>query len=200
MALNNIPDNVKEFLFDVQFLDIFLLTVLLTIATFIIWFMYRQLSKRDLFKSPIYETAEKGTLIRKILYVIEYGTLFPIFTFIWFLVFSFCLYLLVQGYLLKDILLLSIVLISAARIAAYINEKFSEDLAKLFPLALIATVVINPNFTADIQLRNFTEFIAAIPQMAKYLVFTIFLELFLRVSHGVYVHFKNNRENKEKKK
>jgi len=196
MAIN-ILNNLKEFLFDVQFLDLFLLTVLLTIATFIIWFMYRQLSKRDLFKSPIHETAEKGTLIRKIFYVIEYGTLFPVFTFIWFLVFSFCLYLLVQGYLLKDILLLSIVLISAARIAAYINEKFSEDLAKLFPLALIATVIINPSFTAEIQLKNFTEFITAVPQMAKYLVFTIFLEVFLRMAHGIYAHFKNNKD-KEK--
>ncbi|MBI2546495.1 hypothetical protein HYV81_04915 [Candidatus Woesearchaeota archaeon] len=198
-SLQKIPAALKEFFMDEQFLDLFLLTLALTIAAFIIWFMYRQLSRRDLFKEPIVDhtTAEKGSLKRKLLYLVEYGTLFPILTFIWFLVFSACLYLLLDGYNLTDILLLSIVLISASRIAAYISQPFAEDLAKLLPLTLIATVILNPEFSAQLQLKNFSTFTAAIPQMAKYLVFTVFLELFLRMSHGIYAHLKNNKKDKK---
>ena len=125
-------------------------------------------------------------LVGFIFYVVEYVLLFPVFTFFWFIVFSVLLSFMAKSQVVGNILLVSIALVSAVRLAAYYDEDLSKDLAKMLPFALLGI------FLVDISYFSFStsiETLKLIPSfwktMVYYLVFAIVLEFILRIGYGI---------------
>src|SRR3989338_6220626 len=186
--------SIVSYFRDSQYIDIFTATIILALTGLVIWFMYKQLSKRDLFKieAPKKQENKFINFIRHLIYSLKYAAVFPVYTFIWFLVFSIFLHLLSPGQEISKTMLLGIVVISSIRILAYINEGMAEDLAKLLPLTLIAAVLANPEFF--IQKFSFSSllvFKTETPKIVKFLLFTVLLEWILRLGHGFFMLIKD---------
>ena len=137
---------IKHFILDKQFLNLFTSTIVLFLASLLAWYIYyKQLARRDLFEIPKLNMKSKfANVFDRIIYFLKYLFVFPIYSFIWFLIFSFLLFALSKSRPIEGILFLGIIVVAATRIGAYVSEKLAEDMAKLLPLTLIAIFLIDP--------------------------------------------------------
>lgn len=153
----------------------------------IIWYFYRSLAKRDLFSLNLkkYEK-QKHAALKKLIgfisYLIEYVIVFPVITFLWFLVLALFLFLLAKSQSIQGILLISMALVSGVRIAAYYSEDLSRDLAKLLPFALLGIALVDPSFfSLQLFFDRLTEVIGFLPSTINFILFIILLESALKV-------------------
>lgn len=184
---------VKDFILDKQFLNLFMSTIVLFFVSLLAWYIYyKQLARRDLFEIPKLNLKSKFiNVLDKIIYFLKYLFIFPIYSFIWFLVFSFLLFLLSKSRPIEDILFLGIILVTATRMGAYISEKLAEDMAKLLPLTLVAIFLIDPKaVTLQTVTSSFPLLLQQIPRAAKYLLFIIVLEWLLRIGYWIVTSIK----------
>ncbi len=184
----------KNFLLDKQFLNLFISTIFLFFASLLSWYIYyKQLARRDLFEIPKLNLKSKFVnVLDRIIYFLKYLLIFPIYSFIWFLVFSFLLFALSKSRPIEDILFLGIIVVAATRIGAYVSEKLAEDMAKLLPLTLIAIFLIDPKaVTIETITSSFPILLQQIPRVAKYLLFIIAVEWLLRIGHWIVISIKS---------
>ena len=177
---------LKEFFVDKQFLVLLSSTIILFLAIFIMWYFYhKQLSKKNLFEIPkIDSNSQFVNFINRLVYFLKYIIIFPLYSFIWFLIFSFLLVLIAKSRPISEIMFFGIVIVSVTRIAAYVSSKLSEDMAKLLPWALIIVFLIDPqSITIESVQASFNSFMQEIPNVAKYLIFIAFVEWGLRIGH-----------------
>ena len=134
---------------------------------------YRFIARKDIFKLNLkkYNQGNFG-IIKKIfgliLYVVEYILLFPLFTVFWFITLTIFMTFLGKEQTIQNILLVSIVLVSAVRITAYYNEDLSRDLAKMLPFALLGVFMI------DITYFSFNSSLSALlrlPALWKIIIY-----------------------------
>ena len=171
------------------YFQLFLFTFGLFFYSVFVWFFYKSLSKRDLFKLDLekynfYNTKHKT--LRKIggaiKYTLKYGIIFPIFIFIWFLILSLFLLIMTEEAVVSQILLLSIVVVSTIRITSYFKEDLSNDLAKLIPFALLAISLVDTNFfEVETTIARLSEIPILWDQIFQFLVFSVVLEWVLRI-------------------
>jgi hypothetical protein len=167
--------------FDQQFLSILIATILLFLLVFLIWTVYRTLSKRDIFRFNM--RLEHAKTKDFLVHAAKYFILFPLYIFLGFLIFAFSLFLLIKPTLEQEtlILFMAIVLVSTIRIAAYVHEHLAEDLAKAIPLTVLVVLLTSANISSlGIPFEEMAHFITQIPGFLKYLIFTIMLEAVLR--------------------
>ena len=154
---------LKDFFVDRQFLVLLSSTIVLFVAIFIMWYFYhKQLSKKDLFEIPKIDTNSKFmSFIDRFIYFSKYLIIFPVYSFIWFLIFSFLLVLIAKTRPIGEIMFFGIVIVSVTRIAAYVSSKLAEDMAKLLPWALIIIFLIDPQSitmeSIQISFNNFVQ-------------------------------------------
>ena len=163
-------------------------TIVLFLASLLAWYIYsKQLAKRDLFELPqIMENKSFGNFLKKMVYFLKYLIVFPIYSFLWFWIFSFLLFLLSKSRTLEEIFYFGIVVVAATRIGAYVSEKLAEDMAKLLPWSLILIFLIDPSaITIKSILSSFDTFYQQIPKVAKYLAFIVAVEWVLRISYWI---------------
>ena len=178
----------KKFILDEQFLNLFISTIFLFFASLLAWYIYyKQLARRDLFEIPKLNLKSKfANVLDRIIYFLKYLFIFPIYSFIWFLVFSFLLFVLSKSRPIEDILFLGIIVVAATRIGAYASEKLAEEMAKLLPLTLIAIFLIDPKaVTIETISSSFPVLLQQIPRVPKYLLFIIAVEWLLRIWHWI---------------
>ncbi len=183
----------KDFVLDKQFLNLLMSTIVLFFASLLAWYIYyKQLARRDLFEIPKLNLKLRFiNIVDRIIYFLKYLFIFPVYSFMWFLIFSFLLFVLSKSRPIGDILFLGIIVVSATRIAAYVSEKLAEDMAKLLPLTLIAIFLINPEaVTLKTITSSFPLLLQQFPRVAKYLLFIIVLEWVLRIVHWIVVSIK----------
>ena len=131
--------------------------IVFTIGIFLysifIWHFYKKLSKRDLFKLNLekYEFDHSGwvwfkKLISVVMYLIEYCILFPIYILFWFAIITIFLFVITENIGVENILLISMSLIAATRMASYYKEDLANDISKLVPFALLAILITDPYF------------------------------------------------------
>jgi hypothetical protein len=192
-------------LLDNKFFNLFVLTITLALSGLAMWFMYTKLAKKDLFtiSKPKKESSKFGKFICNTAYISKYILFLPLYSFLWFIVFSFILLILSKSQNPESILYFCIVIISAIRVCAYLNEKLAEDMAKLLPLTMVATVIINPNFLSlDLETiinmftLNTSNIIPLLPSYIKLLLFTIILEWILRIISTIANAIKNKKSKK----
>ena len=184
-SLNSIsslfPEPYKSYLV----LGIFIL--LISIYSIFVWKFYRFLAKRDLLELNLnqYNNSEHPFLkkfFEVLLFIAEYIIILPVVVFFWFFVISIILLLLAKEHSISNILLISATMVGAIRISAYYNEDLSKDLAKLFPLTVLAVAFLTPNF---FDLNNTISKISEIPNLFTniifYLIAIVILEFVLRI-------------------
>ena len=186
MSFNDYITLAKDFVLDKQFLNLFISTIILFLASLLAWYVYyKQLARKDLFEIPKLNMKSKfANILDKIIYFLKYLFVFPVYSFIWFLIFSFLLFVLSKSRPIEDILFLGIIVVAATRMGAYVSEKLAEDMAKLLPLTLIAIFLMDPkSVTFQTITSSFSILLQQIPRVAKYLLFIIVLEWLLRIGN-----------------
>ena len=184
-SLNSIsslfPEPYKSYLI----LGIFIL--LISIYSIFVWKFYRFLAKRDLLELNLnqYNNSDHPFLkkfFEVLLFIAEYIIILPVVVFFWFFVISIILLLLAKEHSISNILLISATMVGAVRISAYYNEDLSKDLAKLFPLTVLAVAFLTPNF---FDLNDTISKISEIPNLFTniifYLISIVILEFILRI-------------------
>ena len=184
---------VREFIWDKQYLNLLMSTMVLFLASWLSWYIYyKQLARRDLFEIPKLNMQTKFVnFLDRAIYFLKYLLIFPVYSFIWFLIFSFLLFVLSKSRSIEEILFLGIIVVAATRMGAYISEKLAEDMAKLLPLTLIAIFLMDQKaVTLDTFISSFNSILLQLPKVAKYLLFIIVVEWLLRVFHWTFTSIK----------
>lgn len=173
-----------------EYLRIVYLIIILFVVFFIIWEIYIRLSNKDL---SLTKSQEKITnWLDYLLYWIRYFLLLPIFTFLGFAVFSISLIVLVPKLKTYDAMLFGIILVSTVRLAAYFHAKMAEDLAKLLPLALIVSIISQPELISlRLDPNLFSTIKEVAPKFLNYFILIFGLELFLKFSYLISESAKN---------
>lgn len=188
---------IREFVWDKQYLNLLASTLVLFLASWLAWYIYyKQLARRDLFEIPKLNLQTKFVnFFDKAIYFLKYLLIFPVYSFIWFLIFSFLLFALSKSRTIEEILFLGIIVVAATRMGAYISEKLAEDMAKLLPLTLIAIFLMDPKaVTLDTFISSFNSILLQLPRVAKYLLFIIVVEWLLRVFHWTFTSIKKPKQ------
>ncbi len=187
MDINYYINLAKEFVLDRQFVNLLISTIILFIASLIAWFIYsKQLAKRDLFELKLEVGSRFRNFLERLVYFLKYLVIFPVYSFLWFLIFSFLLFLLSKSRPIEDILYFGIIVVAATRIGAYVSERLAEDMAKLLPWSLILIFLIDPSaITIKSISSSFGIFYEQIPKVAKYLVFIVGVEWVLRIGYWI---------------
>ena len=187
----------KSFILDKQFLNLFMSTIILFFVSLLAWYVYyKQLARRDLFEIPKLNLKTKfANVLDRTTYFLKHLFIFPIYSFIWFLIFSFLLFVLSKSRPIEDILFLGIIVVAATRIGAYVSEKLAEDMAKLLPLTLIAIFLISPEaVTIKTITSSLPVLLQQIPRVAKYLLFIIAIEWLLRIGYWIITSIKTTKQ------
>ncbi len=122
----------------------------------------------------------------RFIYFFKYILIFPLYSFIWFLIFSFLLVLIAKSRPIGEIMFFGIVIVSVTRVSAYVSPKLAEDMVKLLPWALIISFLIDPqSITLESVQVSFNSFVQEIPKVAKYLIFIAFVEWSLRIGNWI---------------
>ncbi|MFH1173622.1 MAG: hypothetical protein V1725_00635 [archaeon] len=181
--------SITEIQSSIQPLLLFIFGVV--VYSIFIFKFYRFLARKDIFKLSLHKYNKTFLGVMKaifgvVLYILEYLIIFPIFILFWFGVISLILIVLSTTVDVSQILLVAMALVASIRITAFYNEDLSKDLAKMFPFALLAV------FLLDITVFSYSTFLARLSiipglwkQMLYYLMFTIVLELILRVGYSI---------------
>ncbi|MBI2101617.1 hypothetical protein HYT53_03300 [Candidatus Woesearchaeota archaeon] len=187
MSFIDYIEPLKDFILDRQFINLLISTIILFIASLVAWFIYsKQLAKRDLFELKLKVGSSFRIFFDRLVYFLKYLAIFPIYSFLWFLIFSFLLFLLSKSRPIEDILYFGIIVVAATRIGAYVSEKLAEDMAKLLPWSLILIFLIDPSaITIKSISSSFGIFYQQIPKVAKYLVFIVAVEWVLRIGYWI---------------
>ena len=139
----------------------------ITVYSMFVFKFYRFLSKKDLFELNLdqYNTTSHPILkkfISIVFYIIEYIFFFPVLVFFWFTILTIFLTFLSRDQAVQNILLVSIAIVGAVRLASYYNEDLSRDLAKMLPFALLGLFLI------DISYFSFGESYSIIWEIPTY--------------------------------
>jgi len=164
--------------------------VLITIGsivayTLVVGLTYKTLSKRDIFRfKKIKEAKEehKGNpIISSIIGIFEYGVVFPILTIFWFSIFSVLLFLLSRTLPSNALIAIAVAIVGSTRIISYINEEIAVDVAKLYPLVILGTFLIDPDFfSIELLYNRINEIPEFLPIIINYLAVPVLIEWILR--------------------
>ena len=181
---------------------LFLFVIGMVVYSVFVFKFYRFLAKKDIIKLDLkkYNTAKHSFLhkfIAVIFYIIKYLVIMPISIFFWFAILTCLLSFLTKNQPLESILLVSIALVSAVRITAYYNEDLSKDLAKMLPFALLGVFLIDVTyFNFSTSLNALKDVFNVIPLLVYYLLFTVLLELALRIAYAISSLFKSKKKKR----
>ncbi|MFH1585292.1 MAG: hypothetical protein ABIB79_00810 [archaeon] len=174
----------------VNFLGLFFLVILIVIYSVFIWKFYRFIAHKNIISLNLnkynkYEHPLLTKLVAGVLYLIEYIIILPFLIFFWFGVFTLFLIFLTEGITVDKILIISVGVIGAIRMTAYIpryGQDLAKDLAKLLPFTMLAIAITKPGFF-DVQriLGHFGVLPELFSQIIIYLLFIVLLEIVLRI-------------------
>jgi hypothetical protein len=168
--------------YEQQTFNLAIYTVSMAVYALVLWNIYKIITKENIFVFEGMENTKVPTLTSALMYLV----VFPIIVFGVFLAFALMLIFLAKGQTLQQILLISVTLISAIRIASYYHEEIAGDIAKLIPLTLLGVFLVDPTYYSTAVV---VERLYALPLqlnlIMRYLLFTVLLEWTLRVLHRI---------------
>ncbi len=162
-------------------------TAVISIYSLFVFKFYKFLARKNIIHLNLskYSYSENEGLMKffaGILYVIEYIVILPIITFFWFAILALFILVLSKSQSLETILIISASLIAAVRVTSYVSEDLSRDLAKMLPFALLALMLVDPDFfSIDLLIGRFQQIPLFLRTIPYYLVFIVALELIMRI-------------------
>ncbi len=180
-VLSLIPSNYSNLV------NILVFSILISLYAIFTWNFYRNLSKKDLIGLDLAKYNKSNhPLISKIFacifYILEYIILLPILIFFWFAVLALIIMIMSEGHSTQQVLTVTAAIVAAIRITSYYQEELSRDIAKLFPLTVLAISLLTPDF---FSLDRILSFLNEIPtffgSIIYFFVLIITIELILRI-------------------
>jgi len=196
--LNGLPNWVQNFV------NLFLLVIIILIYSIIIWKFYRFIAIKNVFGLNLNKYNKPGysfktKIFAGTFYFLEYIIIIPFIIFFGFALFTFFLILLTTGIEISVLLIVAAVIIAAVRMASYYKEDLSRELAKLLPLNLLAIAMLTPNFfNLERVLQNFAKLSTFFSDIIIYFLFIIILEILLRFFDFIFSLFGLEEEGEEK--
>lgn len=187
-----------------NFINLFLLVILVVIYSIIIWKFYRFIATKNIFGLNLNKYNKSNhrfqeKILAVVLYFLEYIVIIPFLIFFWFAIFTFFLILLTKEIGISTILMISAIIISAVRMVAYYKEDLSRELAKLLPLNLLAIAMLTQGlFNFERILENFSQLSVFFNKIIIYLLFIVSLEIILRFFDFIFSLFGLEEEDEEK--
>ncbi len=161
-------------------------------AIFVFTF-YRFVAARDMFGLDLsrYEQSRYKwvrSVLHVVMYVAKYILLFPFFAFFWFAVITGILAFLAKDQSFSQVLLMGLATVGTIRVAAYVKEDLSRDLAKMLPFAVLGIFLVNTSFfQIEDSLALLDETLNYTDHILYYLLYLIALEFALRMIMGIVV-------------
>jgi len=172
-----------------KFFYLLTLVLLIFVYCFLIWEFYRFISKRDILDFNLDKyTLSGSSFFAKIsggfFYFLEFLFLLPMMILISFAFFSFLLIGLIETSIsVSHILLISATIISVIRLSTYYSESFSQEIAKLLPLTLLAVAITRSDlFDITKLFSGLSQIPSLMGEISIYFLFIFLLEFLLRLS------------------
>jgi len=170
-------------------------TFFIVIYAVFIWKFYRFLASREIlqlnlkqYNSTSYPGLEK--ILAIILYTIEYIVILPFLVLFWFTILSLFLLILSEAQSVEQILLVSAAIIASTRIASYIGEDLSKDLAKILPFTILALFILGHSFfNVQTLIDRFSQITTLFNNILIFVIFIFIIELILRGLYSVSLFF-----------
>ncbi len=205
--LNEITTNLAagSTIFDLAFY-----IVAMFIYAIFVWHFYRFIARREII--PICPTCrnKEGKLSPAKIggYVAGHIFLFPFIIWIWFIVYSWFMFILAKDMPLGVILLVSISVIGATRMTSYYKEDLAKDVGKLLPFALLGIFLTSSAFFSEtasfFSFDEIEERIQEIPlflsRIVEFVIIITVMEIILRVIFLVKRKIKPAAEDKLEEK
>ena len=185
-VMQEIPDN-----YEIYFL-LAVYTLVLALYSLFIWKFHKFIGKRDIIELNLrqYNKSEHPFLSKffaSLLFLLEYIIILPAIIFIWFSVFSVFLLVLSESQSVNQILLISASIVAAIRLTAYHSTALSKELAKIFPIALLIVLLVEPNFFSfDKIISRLFEIPSLLNMILVYILFIFVVESFMRVLYTIF--------------
>jgi hypothetical protein len=177
-------------------------TILIAVYAIFIWKFYKFLAKRNIIEMNLsrYNRTEHPTwnkFLACIFFLLEYIIILPVLVFFWFSVLAIFLLVLSESPSVSQILILSAAIVAATRMAAYYSGTLAKDLAKMFPLTLLAVFLSDPHFfSPQVLFSRFSQIPALFSNVLIYLIFIAAVEIIFRLLF-LFVDFLSSEEERE---
>jgi len=156
-----------------------------------VWHFYRFISKREIIPIHVTVRNKEGKLspVKIGTYIAAHIFLFPFIIWVWFMVYSFFMFILAKDMPLGVILLVSISVIGSTRIASYYKEDLAKDIGKLLPFALLGIFLTSSAFftntgnffSFDEIEKRFVEIPLFISRIVEFVIIVTAIEIILRL-------------------
>ena len=162
--------------------------LVLAAYTMTVFYFCRFISKRDVIRfqyAGLRSLVARNTTLRVLLlswiWSVRYGVLFPLVAYGWFIMLTAMLSILYNSRDPAQLILISMSVITAVRVTAYLDEDLSRDIARILPFALLGLFIASFN---DIEIgatvRLLRESVQEWERLIYYWVYVILQELVLR--------------------
>ena len=162
--------------------------LVLAAYTMTVFYFCRFISKRDVIRfqyAGLRSLVARNTALRVLLFSwiwsIRYGVLFPLVAYGWFIMLTVMMAILYNSREPAQLILISMSVITAVRVTAYLDEDLSRDIARILPFALLGLFIASFN---DIEIgatvRLLRESVQEWERLLYYWVYVILQELVLR--------------------
>lgn len=178
----------------------------LAIYSIFVWFFYRYISRRELIPK-FYEKKQvilKKSKIKIALYLTAYAILYPVIIFVWFLIYTFLIFIVSHDLSIDLIGFVSLSLLGVIRITAYFKEDLARDVGKTIPFSLLAIfltsipIYSNPNLIQiDYLVSSFSDMAQYLPGIISGVLVMSVLEIILRVAFIIKRKFLPASEEKQ---
>ena len=182
--------NINEIVEILKPLVLFVLAM--SVYAIFIFRFYRFLAAKDIFKLDLSkQNHARFKLVRKTiglaLYTVKYLIMFPVFAFFWFLVLAVLLSFMSKNQQIENVMLVSMAIVGAIRVAAYYNEDLSRDLAKILPFAMLGIMLIDSSILATFStsVSNIRAIGSNFELILYYLILIVAMEFVLRTVYLV---------------
>jgi hypothetical protein len=173
----------------------------MAIYSIFVFKFYRYIATQDIFEFDLSRYGKSTfRLLRVCMHIVLYGVkyigIFPIVVFFWFSIITVMLTFLARDQTFPDILLVSMAMVGAIRVSAYIMEDLSRDIAKILPFAVLGIFVINVSFFEISESLDVLKQTGDHREIIFYgLVFLMALEFILRMGRMAFNFFAPSKKS-----
>lgn len=162
--------------------------LVLAAYTMTVFYFCRFISKRDVIRfqyAGLRSLVARNTALRVLLFSwiwsVRYGVLFPLVAYGWFVMLTAMLAILYNSREPAQLILISMSVITAVRVTAYLDEDLSRDIARILPFALLGLFIASFNdIEIEATVRLLREAVQEWERLIYYWVYVILQELVLR--------------------
>lgn len=171
--------------------DLALYVIAMFVYAVFVWHFYRFIARREIIPICSSCRTKDGKISSAKIggYIAGHVLLFPLIIWVWFIVYSWFMFILAKDMPLGVILLVSISVIGATRLTSYYKEDLAKDVGKLLPFALLGIFLTSSAFFSEtsnfFSLDEIEQRIVEIPlfisRIVEFVIIITAMEIILRV-------------------